>query len=209
MRRPARFGHCSRAIFQKSQRELPVCVHLVGDQLIEPVPRHLAGRHVVDQAGEIVGKAESRGRAVDNERGVGCPGPFQLPGPSQDQLRQQRAALKRPEGRWQLQCIARRRAGGGLGEDDLILVDIAQGHDARQDRSVGVERVEKCLARHPARALGRQINGRVSQSAGSLSAATGDELARQERVQQGRQKGCRRRDRIEARRAVHGGSPYP
>ena len=48
-------------------------------------------------------------------------------------------------------------AGGRFGEGDLVLVDVAERHDARQDRGVAVERVEEHVARQPAGAPRRQI----------------------------------------------------
>ncbi len=54
-------------------------------------------------------------------------------------------------------------AGRGLGEGDLVLVDVADRHDARQDRGVALEHIEKHLARQPAGAPRRQIDRRGGQ----------------------------------------------
>ena len=48
-------------------------------------------------------------------------------------------------------------AGGGFGEGDLVLVEIAERDDARQDGGVAFELVEEDLARQAAGAPRRQI----------------------------------------------------
>ena len=48
--------------FQEAEGELPVAVEIVGHQAIQPFPRDLPRRHVVDQAREIVGERERRSR---------------------------------------------------------------------------------------------------------------------------------------------------
>ncbi len=51
-------------------------------------------------------------------------------------------------------------AGRGFGESDLVLVDVADGDDARQDRGVAFEHIEESIARQPAGAPRRQIERR-------------------------------------------------
>ena len=48
-------------------------------------------------------------------------------------------------------------------EGEFVLVDIAERDDARQDRRIGLQHIEKDLARQPPRAPGRQIERRLRQ----------------------------------------------
>ena len=57
---------------QEFERELPVAVESVGHQLIEAVPGHAAGDHVVDQARKMIGERERRGRVAGDERCLAC-----------------------------------------------------------------------------------------------------------------------------------------
>ncbi len=56
---------------QELQRELPILVDLVRHQPLELVPGHLPRRHVVHQAGEVVGERQSGGRSACDQRNVG------------------------------------------------------------------------------------------------------------------------------------------
>src|SRR4029078_3082167 len=56
-----------------------------------------------------------------------------------------------------------KRAGRGLGKNDLVLVQIAECDDARQDSSVAVEIVEEDVSRRPSGAPRRQIKRRLCQ----------------------------------------------
>ena len=53
---------------QEFQRQLPIRIEHVGHEIVEPVPRHAAHRHVVDQPGEIVGERAGRRRRLRDER---------------------------------------------------------------------------------------------------------------------------------------------
>ena len=60
----------------------------------------------------------------------------------------------------QIERSRRGLAGRGFGEGNLVLVDVADRHDARQDRGVAFEHVEENVARQPAGAPRRQIERR-------------------------------------------------
>ena len=74
-----------------------------------------------------------------------------------DQLRQQQAPFEPAERRRQSQRICGDGARCCFGKGDFILVDIADGDDARQNRRIDLQRFEKGVARQPAGAPRRQI----------------------------------------------------
>ena len=78
----------------------------------------------------------------------------------QDQLGEQDLALQAAERFRQIEACSVEIAGGGFGEGNLVLVDIADRDDARQDRGVALKHLEKDFARQPAGAPGRQIERR-------------------------------------------------
>ena len=72
------------------------------------------------------------------------------------ELRQQQAPLEAAERFRQGQRVGRDVAGRGFGERDLVLVDIADGDDARQDRRVVARTSRKASrASRQARRVGR------------------------------------------------------
>jgi hypothetical protein len=77
-------------------------------------------------------------------------------------MRQRQAALQFAEP-WR--NVERRHAAelfGAFRKRQLVLVDVAKRHDARQDRRVGLQLIEKDLPRQPPGAPGRQIERRAS-----------------------------------------------
>ena len=62
------FGHSTRAIDRNRSVSCQYSIEIFRHQRVEPVQAHLARRHVVHQAGEIVGERERRGRAGRDER---------------------------------------------------------------------------------------------------------------------------------------------
>ena len=148
---------------QEFQRELPVTVERFGYEPIQPLPGHAARGHVVHQAREVIGKRECRGRIIGDERRlavlIGC----NACRPFEHQPREQQAPLKAAERRWQLERLAGQRSCCCVGERDLVLVDIADRDDPRQDRRVLVGRLEEEVAREPAGAPRRQVERGVRQ----------------------------------------------
>jgi hypothetical protein len=72
-------------------------------------------------------------------------------------MRQRQPALQFAEP-WRK--VERRHAAerfGAFGKRQLVLVDVAECHDARQDRRVRLQLIEKDLPRQPSGAAGRQI----------------------------------------------------
>ena len=153
MRRPG-----SRAIFRKSQRQLPILVELVRHQAVELVPGTC--RVVMSS----IRRARSSARpsaaagvlAISGEpcapRTAGEFAHFRISSASSsrrssgaDRLRQRRARLRRAR-RWRL----RRNAISSSSRSPMR-------DDARQDRGVAFERVEEHVARQPAGAPRRQI----------------------------------------------------
>ena len=61
-------GHCLTRDLQEFQRQLPIFVELVRHQIVEPLPRHAARRHVVDQPRQIVGERAGRRRRLGDQR---------------------------------------------------------------------------------------------------------------------------------------------
>ena len=76
------------------------------------------------------------------------------------QLREQQPAFEAAKRRRQGERVGGDVAGRGFGKRDLVLVDIADRDDARQDRGVALWRVEKRIAHQPAGAARRQIKRR-------------------------------------------------
>ncbi len=116
---------------QELERELPVAVERFGHEPVEPVPRHAARGHVVHQPREIVGERERRGGVVGDERRLAARIGRNLRGPSEHEPRQQQAPFEPAERR-------------------LVLVDVADGDDARQDRRALLGDLEEVIARQPA-----------------------------------------------------------
>jgi hypothetical protein len=143
---------------EKPQRLLPVFVHVGRHEAVEPIPRHLPHHHVIHQPGQLAGQQQRRRRAVGDQRKIAVAAHLRAGGPFQDQLRQQNLALESADRFRQIERGARGVADRGFGERQLILVDIADRHDARQDRGIAVENIEKDFLRQPAGAPRRQID---------------------------------------------------
>ncbi len=62
-----------------------------------------------------------------------------------------------PKRRRQVERRVGQCAGRGFGEGDLVLVEVAERDDARQDGGVAPEHIEEDVARQPAGAPRRQI----------------------------------------------------
>ena len=151
MRRP-----CLSRDPQEFERVLPILVELIRHQPVQRLPADAAGDHVVHQARQIAGQRQGRRRAADHQRRQ-----HRAPGPGRDQPRQRQPALEFAELRRNIQ---RRRATillGLLGEGQFVLVDVAEGDDARQHGGVRLQHVEKDLMRHAPGAPRRQIERRL------------------------------------------------
>ena len=141
-------------LVQEAQRELPVFVVLARHQRIELVPRHLPRGHVVHQPRQRVGERQRRCRIVGDQRCAALAADRLRRRPSGDELCQQQPALEPAE----LVGEIERARVGDVGEHQLVLVDVADRDDARQDRGVGAGGVEEEVARQPAGAPCRQVD---------------------------------------------------
>ncbi len=182
---------------QEFQRELPIRIERVRHQLVELVPRHAAHGHVVDQARQIVGQRARRRRRLRHQWNAAVGANQGRLRPFADEPRQQQAPFE-PAERWrQRERIGRDRAGRRLGERDFILVDIADGDDARQDGGVVLQNAEEGVAGEPAGAPRRQIK----RDSGERQRIVGEPKAEPAAGQGGyqrRQKRRRRRNREHA-----------
>ena len=177
---------------EKAQRQLPILIEIVRHQPVEFFPVDLARRHVVHEAGEIVGEAE-RGlwRIGDQRRAMRAAHRGRIR-PFQNELREQQPALQRRDRSRQSQCGFSEIAGGGLCKRDLVLVEVADGDDARQDGAAVFHGVQKHVARQPARAPGRQKKGGTSQLKRVVAGRkAGHQFAGAQRLDQRDQKRCR------------------
>jgi hypothetical protein len=80
--------------------------------------------------------------------------------PPPPRTRQHKPPFEAAERRRQSERIRGNAAGRAFGKCNLVLVDVADGDDARQDRAVAVKTVEKGVAHQPAGAARRQIEPR-------------------------------------------------
>ena len=150
--RPCSFemaGQCSRAILRKSQRQLPIFVEIVRHESVEPSQRPCrvvmsSIRRARSSASASAAAGCWRSAAPRRRRASrGCVGPFQ------DQLGRAAAARSSPPSasRQVERGVRRGSPVAACGEHDLVLVDIADRHDARQDRGVAAPaRRETCRA---------------------------------------------------------------
>ena len=191
----------SRATCRNSQRDLPILVEMVGHQPVEALPRHLARRHVVDQPREIVGERERRRRVAHDSGGSPAAAPA-----ASAQAWTSRASRKRrsrpPSAGGRSRASAAASAGRHVGEHELVLVDVADRHDARQQRRLDPEHVEEGIAREPAGAPGRQEDRRRGKGQRIGRRQPVDEPAVAERAEERRQERRRRRNGEDAR--LHG-----
>ncbi len=182
---------------EKFERGPEMLVHLFRHQRIERRPVDAARDHVILQARQFSGHGEGGGRRIRDQRRLTRA--LLLRGPGQDQLRQRRLALERVHRARQRQAFCCQRAAGEFRKHDLVLVDIADRDQTRQDRGITAECVEKDHLRQPARAPRRQIERGLSQF--HRIARAGKALhqpSRQQGVNQRRKKRHRRGDREQA-----------
>ena len=141
---------------QEFERVLPVFVELVGHQFVERFPGDAARHHVVHQPRQIAGQRQRRRRPTDHERRR-----YRAFRPCRNQMRQCQAALQFAEP-WR--NVERRHAAelfGAFRKRQFVLVDVAERHDARQDRRVRLQFIEKDFPRQPPGAPCRQIERRA------------------------------------------------
>ena len=189
---------------EKPQRQLPVWVERVRHEFIEPVPRHLPRHHVVHQPRQIVGERERGGGRVRDQRRAGCGAHVRRGAHLRTSSASSIAPLEPIERVGQRERIGGEFAGRHAGERDLVLVDIADRDDARQDRGVALEQVKEAVAHQPARAPGRQIERRVRESERFMARRKAlDQPARRQRVEQ------RRHERHRCRNGEHSGDAMP
>jgi hypothetical protein len=140
---------------------LPIAVECFWDEFVESVPRHSACGHVVHQASEVVRERERRRRIAGDERCFVFLARRNARGPPEHELRQQQPPLEPANRHRQIERRAGERARRRLREGDLVLIDVADGHDARQDRGAGLGHVEEHIADQPAGTPRGQIEGGV------------------------------------------------
>ena len=145
--------------FQEFERELPIPIERRRHQLVEPLPGHTARRHIVHQPGEIIGKGYGRDRIVGDERRITGLIGRDAARPFQHQLSEEHPSLEPAQRQRQLERRWRERATRNLRERNLVLVNVAESNDTRQDRRAAFDHVKENIARQPARAPGRQIEG--------------------------------------------------
>ena len=116
----------------------------------------------------------------------------------QHQTGEQNAAFEAAERGGKIEGLRSDAAGGGLGECELVLVDIADGDDAREQGGVGGDDVEKDLARKPAGAPRRQKERRRRERE-RIACRRQAQPAVDQSAYHGRQKRHRCRNRIEVR----------
>ncbi len=206
--RPGRAGN-----LEERKRELPVFVEVVRHQVVETIEGDAARGHVIDETAEVIGERQRGRRMIGDERRLAGVLGSELLGPSQHQPREQKPPLDPAQRRRQIKFlgqIERLRpdgAGRGLIKQNLVLVHIPDGNDARQDRGLQAAHVEKCVARQATGPAGGQIDGSAGERERILR-----QILRQarhqgaihERLDQGRQKRRRSRDGEDARRVEHG-----
>ena len=72
-------------------------------------------------------------------------------------MRQRQAAFEFAQSGRKVQRRDAAELFGAFGERQLVLVDIAEGYDTRQDRGIGLQLIEKDFPRQSPGAPGRQI----------------------------------------------------
>ncbi len=172
-------------------------IEFVRHQSVEALPWHLPGRHIIHQPGEVVGERQRRRRMAHHQRRLAGRG-RDLLGPFQHQPRQQKASLQSAERRRQSEGVGGDIARRHVGEDELVLVDIADGHETGQHRRVDVQNLQKRVTGKPAGAPCRQKYGHV----GKIERARGEAVYQPtvaQRAYQRRQKWRRRRNGEHAR----------
>jgi hypothetical protein len=146
---------------EEFERELPIAIEAVGHDLVEPCPFDAARGHVVHQTRKVVGERKRRCRIVGDQRRLAFLVGRDAGRPLQHELREQHAPLQRAESGRKRERLGRQSAGRGLRERDLILVQVADGDDARQDGGGAPGHLEKAVACEAAGAPGGQIDRRA------------------------------------------------
>ena len=161
------FGHD----LEEFQSRLPMLGEALGNQIGETLEAKALGLHLVEQAGQ-------RGCQLRRLAGVG----WGRPGAAaeghhqagQDQLPAQAADHRRKRlGGLGLRSVGR-RAGGLAGDQQLVLVEIAQRHHAGQQQGRPARSAEERLGQGPHRAAGRQQDGHPSQRQGIVPMVAAD-----------------------------------
>ena len=124
---------------EEFQRQLPIGVELVGYEIVEMVPWHLPCGHVVDHARQIIGERQRCRRILRDERFTGLAAHVRRRRPAGDELSEQQTAFQPAQRRRQIERLCADAARGRLGEGQLVLVEIADGDDARQERRLGAD----------------------------------------------------------------------
>ena len=154
-------GQVLAQALEKAERALPVFieVELLGaHQAIDPLPANLTRGHVVDQARKIVGQRSAAAGvlAISGEPAAPCnSGEFAhltIISASSSRRSSDGSASGRVECR-----PAPVLAVAASAKTNLVLVDIADGDDARQDGGIARDMVEELIARQAAGAPRRQI----------------------------------------------------
>ena len=166
-------GHCSRAILRKSSVICQYSSSSSGTRSSSRSQRHLARRHVVHQAREIVGQRQRGGRAVGDQRRLparrrACRRP-PISGPARPSSMLRSSP---PSASGRSSALPVRSLVAASANSDLVLVDVADRHDARQDRGIAPRRL---------RGTRRAPAGRRGASAGRSSRAASASGSRQAR----------------------------
>src|SRR5262249_4113533 len=120
--------------------------------------------------------------------------------PFEHELCKKQAPLKAAERRRKLKCIGGKRTGSGLRKRNLILVDVAEGDDTRQDRRALFCHLQEEVACKSAGASRRQIERSVRECEGAMRGGKArHELSFHQRVDERRHEWRRDRDGENAR----------
>ena len=160
---------------QEIEGDLEITRVVVGRQPIDRLPADAGDLHVVDEARQIrreLGRVGGRG---GDEDGVVRAEVEELaadaPPPGERQPGQRQPARQARDRRRQKQPL-----GVGLErriEEVVLLVDVADRQDARQDGRAAAEPLDQRLAERPHRAAGRQEHGRIGERQRIADAASG------------------------------------
>ena len=165
---------------QELQRDLPVLSSRRAPRCrgAPTAPRASSCRRSAAQ-----GRRRARAPPTDGARPAAVRrSPVPVPSPRHGEPRQQKAPLQAAERRRQVERVRGGDAARHVGEDELVLVDIADRHDARQQRRFDPEHVEERIAGKPAGAAGRQEDGGRGRASGSAPNRPSDQPAVLERA---------------------------
>jgi hypothetical protein len=186
---------------QELQRDLPILIEMIRHHGVEAIPRHLARRHIIEQSGQVVGERKCRRRMAHHERRLAGRG-FQSFRPGMDEPRQEKTSLEAAERGRQVERVRGGGAARHVGEYELVLVEVPDRHDARQQRRLDPEHVEERIAREPAGAARRQEDGGRGKNERIGAEQVVGKPAVLERADERRQERHRRRNGEDAR--LHG-----